>query len=75
MPVKKFRSVEEMSEAKSRRRLSPEEGLRIACEFSDLAYRLHPWHFEPGVRKFRSIEEAWEHRKEWQRRQVRRREP
>lgn len=27
------------------------EGLRVACELSELAYGLHPWHFEPGVRR------------------------
>lgn len=73
MPVRKYRSVAEMPDVKPLRPLDP-ENLRIACELTELAYRLHPWHFEPGVRKFRSVEEAWEHRKEWQRRQVRRRE-
>ncbi len=46
--------------------------LEIACESSELAYALHPWRFEPGVRKFRSVEEADRHRRDWERRQVRR---
>jgi hypothetical protein len=70
MPVRKFRSVAEMPV----RRLPPlrVENLRIACELSELAYRLHPWRFEPGVRKFSSVEEASRHRERWRRAQVRR---
>lgn len=70
MPVKKYRSVMEMPEVAPREPHDP-ENLRIACELSELAYALNPWRFEPGVRKFRSIEEASRHRQEWERRQVR----
>ncbi len=48
--------------------------LRVACELSELAYGLRPWHFPPGVRKFRSVEEAWRAREEWERSQLRGRE-
>ena len=72
MPVRKYRSVEEMPGARPLRPLDP-DNLRIACELSELAYALHPWHFEPGVRKFRSIEEASHHRWEWEKQQVRKR--
>ncbi len=71
MPVRKFRSVEQMPGSRPSRPLDP-ENLRIACELTELAYALHPWHFEPGVRKFASIEEASRHRREWEGRQVRR---
>lgn len=72
MPVRKFRSVEEMPGVAPRRRPHDPENLRIACELSELAYALKPWHFEPGVRKFRSVEEAGRQRREWERRQARR---
>ena len=71
MPVRKFRSVEEMTGARRRASGGP-ENLRIACELSELAYALHPWRFEPGVRKFASIEAASEHRERWRRDQARR---
>lgn len=71
MPVRKYRSVTDMPGVRPRRPLDP-ENLRIACELSELSFALHPWRFEPGVRKFRSVEEASRHRREWERRQVRR---
>ena len=74
MPVRKFRSVYEMPSSRALPPLDP-ENLRIACELTELAYALHPWRFEPGVRKFASIEEANEHRERWRRRQVRPRSP
>lgn len=57
MVLKKFRSVEDMEGPP---RLVPlaAENLRIACELTELAFGLHPWAFEPGVRKFRSFDEA-----------------
>jgi hypothetical protein len=71
MPVRKFRSVEEMPAA---RPLPPLrlDNVRAACDLSELAYALHPWRLEPGVRKFASVEEAGAHREIWLRRQVRR---
>ena len=42
---------------------------RLAA-LSELAYNLHPWKLEPGVTKFRSLEEADRHRRERERRQV-----
>jgi hypothetical protein len=38
-----------------------------------LAYALPPWRFEPGVRKFASIEEASRAREQWRRLQARER--
>jgi len=68
--VRKYRSAEEMPGVPPRTPLDP-DNLRIACELTELAYALHPWHFEPGVYKFRTIEEANRHRQERERRQVR----
>ncbi len=70
MPVRKYRSVNDMPGVRPLPRLDP-ENLRIACELTELAYALHPWKFEPGVRKFRSIEEAQQHRQDWERQQIR----
>lgn len=69
MPIRKYRSVEDMPA----RRLPPldPQNLGIACELTELAYRLHPWRFTAGVRKFASIEEASEHRERWRLSQVR----
>ena len=72
MPVRKYRSVTEMPDARPLRPLDP-ENLRIACELTELTFALHPWKFEPGVRKYRSVEEADRHRREWERQQVRQR--
>ncbi len=72
MPVRKYRSVTEMPDARPLRPLDP-ENLRIACELTELTFALHPWRFEPGVRKYHSTEEADRHRREWERQQVRRR--
>lgn len=56
MPVRKYRSVADMPAG---RRLEPmrAENLRIACELSELALSLHAYELEPGVRKYRSIDE------------------
>ncbi|MEM7479911.1 MAG: hypothetical protein AAF481_01945 [Acidobacteriota bacterium] len=70
MPVKKFRSVAEMPEVEPLPPLDP-DNLRIACELSELAYALRPWRFEPGVRKFPSVEELWRHRHAWEKEQIR----
>jgi hypothetical protein len=48
------------------------DNLRLACALSQLAYWLHPMKHIPGVRKYRSVEEAWQARKEWVRSQLRR---
>jgi len=72
MPVRKYRSVEEMPDAPVLKPLDP-DNLRIACELSELAYALHPWKLEPGVYKFRSIEEMSRAREEQEKLQVRQR--
>jgi len=72
VPVRKYRSVADMPAV---RPLPPlhSANLGIACELSELTFALHPWRFEPGVRKYRSVEEARRHRQERERRQVRQR--
>jgi len=72
MPVRKYRSVADMPAVPPRPPLD-EENLRIACDLSELGFSLHPWRFEPGVHKYRSIEEADRHRRERERRRVRQR--
>ncbi len=72
MPVRKYRSVADMPAVPPRPPLDA-ENLRIACELSELGFAFHPWRFEPGVRKYRSVEEAYRHRLERERQHVRRR--
>lgn len=57
MGVRKFRSVEEMPGPPPRKPLDP-ENLRIAFGLSSLANGLCPTRLRPGVRKFRSWNEA-----------------
>jgi hypothetical protein len=72
MPVRKYRSAADMPDARPRTPLDP-GNIRLACELSELAFALHPWRFTPGVRRFRSLEEAHRARREWQLQQVRER--
>ena len=57
MPVRKFRSVEDMPGPEPRPSLQA-ENLRLAFGLMDLTHRLHPVRRRPGVRKFRSREDA-----------------
>jgi hypothetical protein len=66
MPVRKYRSVEDMPAAAFRPPLDP-MSLRLACELSATAVRLAPRRVSPGVRRYHSIAEAFEHRQEWER--------
>jgi len=50
MPLRKYRSVEEMPGLAPLTPLEP-ENLRIACELSELARRLGGWTLPPGVRR------------------------
>lgn len=48
------------------------EGLRAACELSELTARIGPSARAPrGVRRFRSVEEADAHRRSWEQRRTR----
>jgi hypothetical protein len=57
MPVRKYRSVADMPAVQPGEPLDP-ENLRVACELSELVFTLHGDRLEPGVRKYRSLEEA-----------------
>jgi hypothetical protein len=72
MPVRKFRSVEEMPGPPALPPLDP-DNLQSALSLMEVAYRLFPWRFPPGVHKFRSVEEADSHRQEWEARMIRER--
>lgn len=64
MPVRKFRSVEEMPGNVRYEPGSPElfRAIRALWEFSA---RVFPRHFPPGVYKHRSIEDAQRQREIW----------
>lgn len=64
MPVRKFRSVEEMSRPNWRQPGDPALYRAIAFVW-DLARRTNPRRFPPGVHKFRSIEEMDRARERW----------
>jgi hypothetical protein len=55
MPVRKFRSVEEMTPLPERRPFDP-ENLRIAILWSHATLALHPGRRASGVYKFHSYE-------------------
>ena len=65
MPVRKYRSVEEMPQAALRPRLDP-RNLELACELSATAARLAPRHFPRGVHRYRSVAAAAEARERWE---------
>ena len=66
MPVRKFRSVEDMPEASFREAGDP-SNLRIACELSTTAFRLALRRFPSGVHRYRSVALASEQRESWER--------
>jgi len=66
MPLRKFRSVEDMPGADWRTPLDP-DNLRIAFNLSATTVRLAGRRFPPGVYRYRSITEAWERRQAWER--------
>jgi hypothetical protein len=65
MPVRRFHSVAEMTAPPPLPPLTSET-LRCAFDLMELAWRLHPVRFPPGVRKFRSLEEAHRSRAAWE---------
>jgi hypothetical protein len=65
MPVRKYRSIEEMRSPTWSEPLDP-ENLRRAGAVSAFAARLHPRRFPPGLYKYRSAEEAGEARERWE---------
>jgi hypothetical protein len=71
MGVRKFRSVAEMPPPAPRTPLDP-KNLREVCALMELTRRLSRFSFVPGVRKFRSAEEADAHRRAWEAEETRR---
>jgi hypothetical protein len=65
MPIKKFRSVEEMTPAPGP--IDRAGNLRSAFELSRLCFGLGGTKPRAGVRKYRSIEEANADRARWER--------
>ena len=71
MPVRKLRSVEEMTGPAPLPPLDP-ENLRLAFGLTDLGDGLFPIRYTPGVRKFRSFDELLRAREEREQEQIRR---
>jgi len=65
VPLRKFRSVQEMPSAAWHEPLDP-RNLRLACDLSALATRLRPRRFRSGLHKYRSVEEAARSRERWE---------
>ena len=65
MPVRKFRSVEEMNQPIWRRPGDPELYRAIASVW-EFGRRTNPRRFPPGVHKYRSIEEMSRARDQWE---------
>lgn len=65
MPPRKYRSVADMEPPPWREPLDP-ENLRLVCDLSELAARLRPRRFPPGLHKYRSLEEASRRRLRWE---------
>jgi hypothetical protein len=66
MPVRKFRSVEEMTPPTQPRAYDP-ANLRLAISLSRACLALDPRRWPPGVHKYRSIADAAEARERWER--------
>lgn len=66
MPVRKFRSVEEMTPPREPRAFDP-DNLRAAIAISKSCLALDRRRWRPGVYKYRSIEEAASARDLWER--------
>ena len=66
MPVRKYRSVEDMPEAAIGVALDP-RNLRRACELSAMAARLALRRFPPGVHRYGSVAAADAARDAWER--------
>jgi len=69
MPIRKFRSVEQMPSPAWCDALDP-ANLRRAGDVSALAARLHPRRFPAGLHRYRSIDEASAAREAWELRDV-----
>jgi hypothetical protein len=68
MPVRRFRSIEEMS-ASGEAPLSGRADLRAAVAVSRTCLALARSRPPPGVYKYASVEDAWRARLQWEREQ------
>jgi hypothetical protein len=71
MGVRKYRSIADMPGPAPRTPLDP-DNLRLSASLMDLTHRLSRFSYVPGVRKFRSVEEAEAHRRAWEQSETRR---
>lgn len=67
MPVRRFRSVEEMTPPPETSSSDPAANLRAAIALSRTCLALDGRRPPAGVRKFRSADEAWAARQVWER--------
>lgn len=67
MPVRKYRSIEDVPSALILDDGDASEAFRLACELSELTARLSGWNPPSGVHKFRSLEDAQAQRLAWER--------
>jgi hypothetical protein len=67
MPVRKYRSVEDVPSNAVMEDVSPATALRMAFSLSTLALRLAGWRPPSGVHKSRSLAEAQALRQAWER--------
>lgn len=65
MPVRKYRSIEDMPAPPPLPPLDP-GNLKVACDLSSLAARLRPTRFPPGIHKHRSLDAADRVRRRWE---------
>ncbi|HVT14619.1 MAG TPA: hypothetical protein VHQ90_00360 [Thermoanaerobaculia bacterium] len=63
--MRKFRSVADMPGPAPRSPLDP-DNLRLAVELMEVTGRLSRFCLSPGLRRFRSVEEADAHRRAWE---------
>lgn len=66
MPVRRYRSLDEMPQAGLHPPLDP-RNLRLACDLSEIGARLSPLRLPAGVHRYRSIAEAFAQRQAWER--------
>ena len=64
MPVRKFRSVEDMKESRWRQPGDPEIA-RALAGLLEIGRRTNPRRFPPGVHRYTSIEEMWRAQERW----------
>jgi hypothetical protein len=67
MPLRKYRSIDDVPSSPVMDERDPAAALRMAFSLSELALRLARWRPPSGVHKSRSLAEAQALRQEWER--------